>query len=81
MKTTCTITIIIAFVILLGANLSDLVPGKSQTFVIFGQNMNAELHEALVSRLEKNKIDYQIDKQGNVTIAEKDVQRAVICCS
>jgi flagellar biosynthesis/type III secretory pathway M-ring protein FliF/YscJ len=52
-------------------------------YVIFAssQNLGPDLREALIIRLEKNKIPYQIDNDGNVKIPENKTRQAVMCCS
>ncbi|RIX50207.1 hypothetical protein D3P08_20350 [Paenibacillus nanensis] len=43
--------------------------------------MNSELRMALLSRLKANNIPYQTDKFGSILIPEKEVEKAVSCCS
>lgn len=50
-------------------------------YVIFAQNLSSNLREALINRLSKNNIPYQIDNDGNVKIPENKTSTAVICCS
>jgi hypothetical protein len=56
---------------------------QPSSFVVFAsyQNMNDELREALVNRLETNKIPSKTDIVGNVKIPENLVTKAVSCCS
>lgn len=50
-------------------------------YVLFSQYFNEETQESLINRLKKNNIPYQVDEAGNVKIPEKDVEKAVQCCT
>jgi flagellar biosynthesis/type III secretory pathway M-ring protein FliF/YscJ len=73
----------IILIILVGVILFFNHSKQPLNYVIFAssQNINAELRETLVNRLETNDIPYQIDNNGNIKISEKDVKKAIICCS
>jgi flagellar biosynthesis/type III secretory pathway M-ring protein FliF/YscJ len=83
MRTPYKIATTLILLILVGASLYYYVSGQPAKYVIFAssQNMDAELREALINRLETNGISCQIDDNGNVKISEKDVEKAVVCCS
>lgn len=49
--------------------------------VIWGQSHNAELHESAIKRLEKARIQYWVNEDNQLLINEKDVNKAVMCCS
>lgn len=52
-------------------------------FIIFAShvNMNEELKESLLQRLDNKNIEYIINEQNNVLLKKKDMDKAVICCS
>jgi len=45
------------------------------------ENLNDELRNDLIERLEHHKIPYQVDEDGNVKIPEEKLRKAVMCCS
>ncbi|MFC5649452.1 hypothetical protein ACFPYJ_09965 [Paenibacillus solisilvae] len=74
-----------AILILIVAGVSLFYHAAKQpvNFVIFAssENLNNDLREALINRLETNDIAYQIAGDGSVKIPDKEVKHAVMCCS
>ncbi len=71
----------IVVIAVIGAILYVKEEDKPINFVVFSQYFNDELQKSLVDRLEANNIPYQVDAEGNVKLPEKDVEKAVLCCS
>lgn len=71
----------IAVVITVAIILYSTEANKPSQYVVYSQFYSKELQTSLVERLQSNDISYQIDDEGNVLIPEREVTRAVQCCS
>jgi len=76
-------TLSILFVILISGVLFYNLSNQPEDFVIFAhhENLNNGLRNELIKRLESNNIPYQVDVSGNIKIPEKELSKAVRCCS
>lgn len=73
----------ITILIIVALTLFFAAPDQPSNYVVYAysENLNDNLREALIERLETNHIPYQVDDYGNVEIREKDLKKAVMCCS
>lgn len=71
------IAVVITVVTILGGKEA----AKSSQYVVYSEFYSEELQTSLVERLQSNDIPFQMDDNGNVLITERDVTRAVQCCS
>lgn len=74
------LSIILCLSILNGCSNGDSTEG---TYISFArqENLSEESRELLVVRLKENNIDYIIDTEGSEYVSEKDIDKAVSCCS
>ncbi|MCA0972146.1 hypothetical protein LCM20_16180 [Halobacillus litoralis] len=71
------ITLVLLSIVLFGCQLES-----EDSFVVYSDNMDNDiLRESLVERLQHAELDYKVDDENNVLIKEKDLTRAVMCCS
>ena len=80
LKFKCLLSIILCLSLLSGCNNEKRVEG---TYVSFArqENLSDELRESLLEQLKENNIEYIIDTEGSVYVSEKDINKAVSCCS
>lgn len=81
MKKTILVSLVIILFVTIGVTAFMFL--NSSPFVVFADHgsLSESAKEDLLQRLNDNGIEYKIDKKGSVLIREKDVNRAVTCCS
>lgn len=80
LKCKCLLSIILYLSILSGCSNEKRAEG---TYVSFArqENLSDALRESLLEQLKENNIEYIIDTEGSVYVSEKDINKAVSCCS
>ncbi|MDV2682899.1 membrane lipoprotein lipid attachment site-containing protein [Alkalihalophilus lindianensis] len=73
-----TIMLLFTLLVLAGCNVEE---NPEDYTVIWGESHNADLHESAIKRLEDAKIKYRMDENNQMLIKEKDLNKAVMCCS
>ncbi|AHN21371.1 Uncharacterised protein [Lysinibacillus sphaericus] len=80
LKCKCLLSIVLCLSILSGCSNENRSNG---TYVSFArkENLSDALRKSLFEQLKENDIEYIIDTEGSVYVSEKDINKAVSCCS
>ncbi|WP_456274565.1 hypothetical protein [Bacillus sp. AK031] len=75
------IILLLAASFLLSGCLPEETGREEYTIWVEGSQQNKEIEESAYERLKEAGIDFKIDSKGNLLIREKDLGKAVMCCS